>query len=85
MICYNVSVKNNRSHKGGIIMTDNINKKIDNEELDLDQLENVSGGDGFYPQMSRECPNCGVKVRYTQNICPKCGYDFNNKTYGSRR
>ena len=66
-------------------MTDNINKKIDNEELDLDQLENVSGGDGFYPQMSRECPNCGVKVRYIQNICPKCGYDFNNKTYGSRR
>jgi lactobin A/cerein 7B family class IIb bacteriocin len=25
-------------------MTDNMNKSIDNEELDLDQLENVSGG-----------------------------------------
>jgi hypothetical protein len=25
-------------------MTDNINKNIENEELDLEQLENVSGG-----------------------------------------
>lgn len=25
-------------------MTDNMNKSIENEELDLDQLENVSGG-----------------------------------------
>lgn len=49
-------------------MNDNINKMPDSEEIDIEQLENVSGGDGFYPQMSRECPNCGVKVRYTQNM-----------------
>ena len=66
-------------------MNDNINNSPENEELDLDQLEKVSGGDGFYPQMSRECPNCFLKVRYTQHICPKCGYDFNNKTYGGCR
>jgi len=30
--------------KGGITMTDSINKNIDNEELDLEQLEDVSGG-----------------------------------------
>lgn len=50
VICYIVSVKK-LTAKGGIIMTDNINKTIDNEELDLEQLENVSGGDGHYPAM----------------------------------
>lgn len=57
-------------------MTDNLNTDLTPEELDLDQLENVSGGDGHYPAMSRDCPNCGVKVPYTLNICQKCGYDL---------
>ena len=30
--------------KGGIIMTDNINKNIDNEAIDLEKLDEVSGG-----------------------------------------
>ena len=32
-------------------MTDNINIIPDNEEFDLEQLENVSGGDRHYPAM----------------------------------
>lgn len=50
VICYNVTVKK-LTAKGGIIMTDNINIIPDNEEFDLEQLENVSGGDRHYPAM----------------------------------
>ena len=53
-------------------MPDNINKKIDNEELDLEQLEKVSGG-----AASDNC-KAGGKHDWHQSgcnseVCRKCG------------
>lgn len=81
LMCYNVSVKTDCTHKGGIVMTDNINKTPENEELDLDQLEDVSGG--YTPPLStkRICSKCGQETTKYFKTCQKCGYDFNNKTY----
>lgn len=56
-------------------MPDNINKKIDNEELDLEQLEKVSGGKYIpQPPRTRICPKCGEETTVRRKACQKCGY-----------
>ena len=55
-------------------MTDNFNKTPENEELDLDQLENVSGG--YTPPLStkRICSKCGNETKKIEKTCQICGY-----------
>jgi predicted RNA-binding Zn-ribbon protein involved in translation (DUF1610 family) len=56
-------------------MADNINKNIDNEELDLEQLEDVSGGTYIpQPPRTRICPKCGEETTVRLKACTKCGY-----------
>jgi tRNA(Ile2) C34 agmatinyltransferase TiaS len=66
-------------------MTDNINKKIDNEELDIERLEDVVGGLSPYAYKTKECPECNNSVPYSLLKCNKCGYDFIERTYACRR